>query len=78
MNSNQLTCFLFNDLEPWERTTFEGLIEGLSGLMKIETIWVTESQRHYFRKQVTGNFWIISKNWRRACEFLSAKRLDGL
>lgn len=72
MDANKLTCLLFNDLYPWERKVFETLIEGLSSSMKVETIWVTEAQRRFFTKKLEGNFWILSKHWRRAIHFLSA------
>ena len=73
MQSTQLTCLLFNDLEPWERRVFEGVIEGLSSLMSVETVWVTESQRGFFKHNYRGNFWVISKQWYRALNFLTAR-----
>jgi glycosyltransferase involved in cell wall biosynthesis len=73
MNAKRLTCFLFNDLEPWERGAIEPILESLSQFAFIETVWVTESQRRYFKSKPKGDFWIIARNWVRALDFLSAK-----
>lgn len=67
------TILLFNDLEAWERACIEPIIERLSQTALIETVWVTEAQRRFFKKNRHGNFWIVSKNWRRALDFLSAQ-----
>lgn len=73
MNFKRLTCFIFNDLEPWERGAIEPILESLSRYAFIETIWVTESQRRFFKSKPQGDFWIIARNWIRALDFLSAK-----
>jgi glycosyltransferase involved in cell wall biosynthesis len=73
MNFKRLTCFLFNDLEPWEREAVEPILESLSKFAFIETVWVTDSQRRHFKSKPKGDFWIVSRNWLRALDFLSAK-----
>ena len=73
MPSKKLTCFLFNDLEPWERAGVEPIIENLCEYAIIETIWVTESQRRFFKIKPQGDFWIVARDWQRALDFLAAK-----
>ena len=73
MAFRKLTVFLFNDLEPWERACVEPILENLSQFAFIETIWVTEAQRRFFKKSHQGDFWIVSRHWRRAIDFLAAK-----
>ncbi len=78
MTLNNLTCLLFNDLESFERSSIEPIIEKLSDSTAIETIWVTEAQRRFFRKKIKGDFWVIARDWRRALDFLSLESFrDG-
>lgn len=77
MVSRNLTCLLFNDLESLERSSIEPMIENLSSWLPIETVWVTEAQKRFFKGKVSGDFWVISRNWRRALEFLAYKAYRG-
>ncbi len=77
MTKNRLKCFLFNDLEPWERRSVEALLEEISTRISVETIWVTESQRRFFHFTGEGQYWIVAKNWQRALHFLSSKRFKS-
>ncbi len=72
-----LTCFLFNDLDPSERSSIEPILENLSQFAQIETIWVTEAQRRFFKKRAQGDFWIVARDWRRALDFLSVKSYNS-
>lgn len=73
MAFKKLTCFLFNDLEACERASIEPILENISRFSSIETIWVTEAQRRFFKQKVTGDFWVVARDWRRALDFLSVK-----
>jgi glycosyltransferase involved in cell wall biosynthesis len=78
MESRHFTCFLFNDLESWERKFVEPILEALSQDVGIETIWVTEAQRRYFKTHRVGNYWVIARDWQKAIRFLSARHhLEG-
>lgn len=72
MNPTPLTCLFFNDLEPYEKIFIEPLMEKLSESTSVETVWVTEAQRGFFRrKKLEGDYWIVSRNWRGALDFLA-------
>lgn len=72
MSPTPLTCLFFNDLEPYEKVFIEPLMEKLSEVTSIETIWVTEAQRGFFRrKKIVGDYWVVSRNWRGALDFLA-------
>ena len=73
-NSSKLTCLLFNDLYPWERSALDPLIQRLEKDLQLETVMVTESERRYFKKERQGNFWVVARNWFDALAFLSGAR----
>lgn len=77
MALKNLTCLIFNDLESFERSSIEPIIEHLSDSTAIETIWVTEAQRRFFRKKTRGDYWVVARDWRRALDFLSWESFSG-
>lgn len=75
MASDQLNCFLCNDLLPWERSSVEPILDALEERIAVRRIAVSENDRRALERMNPGEMsWIIARNWREGIRFLGATK----
>lgn len=75
---NTLRCFIDSDVLPWERQSFETILNSLAGSISVETLEMDESFRGRLKKEKSGTVWIIAKDWRNTIKFLGVKNQSDL
>jgi len=70
-----LKVFIFPDLLREELLCIESCVEQIKNLAEIEVYRVTETHEKFFKKaSIDSPAWIVSKDWRRAIDFLSVSK----